>query len=198
MSITAADILGFVNAKLNRSETSIDNQLVDAVQDLSTRGDFLKASSAISAVDGTEAYTEPDRIRSIDTIKVVDSDGEEQDPLDPLTLGELRRKAAYDATEGVPAHYARFNGQIYLYPTPDESYDLTVFYYAYHAATTTVAFEDRFRAALTVKVVAEVARGLEMYDQARYWLEVYAVEVAKLTEDSDQPDAAAVVNYSDI
>lgn len=198
MSITAADILAMVNSRLSRSETSIDTELVDALQDLSVRGDFIESTVAVYPVDGDEAVAAPSRIRSIESIECVDSDGNFCDPLEPITMAELTRKVGYDSTEGTPLYYARFGSNLFLYPICDDSYVLTVYYYSYHAASTTVEFDDRFREAIACKVTAEVARGLEMYVDADKWMAQYAIEVAKLQGDNEQPDAAAVCVYTDI
>ena len=194
MAFTSASILTMVNARLNRLETDIDDKLIDTLQNLASRGDFIESTATVSAVDGTQSYTEPSRIKTVESIKVSD----DELPLEKITMQELQRRYAIDSSEGVPVAYARHGGNLFVFPTPDDSYTLTVYYFAFHAASTTIEFEDRFREAVAARVTAMVARGLEMFDRANYWFEKYNEEVALLRYNADEDSPPAVTHYTDI
>ena len=135
MSISKSNILTFVNDQLNRSETDIDNQIKSVINDLRFLNILEAQDTDQTLSDGSTYFDEPSDFKS--PISIVLNDGSvDLAPLLPMPGGYKGYKDAMDnftsGNESKPQYYARFNGKIYVYPTADQSYTITLDYYKKH------------------------------------------------------------------
>ena len=136
MSIDKSDILTFVNDQLSRTETDIDSQIESVIGDLRFLS-LLEAQDTTKALaDGSKYFAEPTGFKS--PISIVLNDGSvDLAPLLPMPGGYKGYCEAMDnvvtGDESTPRYYARFNGNIYVYPTSDQAYTITVDFYKKHA-----------------------------------------------------------------
>jgi len=148
MAITKAAILTFVNDQLSRSETDIDNQILSVINDLRFLSILEAQSTDLTLSDGSEYFAEPSDFK--DPISITLNDGSNDlAPLLPFPGGykgymdEMRGPAS--GCESTPLYYARFNGNIYVYPTADQAYTITLDYYKKHDLDADdIEFDDDF------------------------------------------------------
>ena len=148
MAITKADILIFVNDQLSRSETDIDNQIKSVIIDLRFLSILEAQSTDLTLSDGSKNFDQPSYFK--DPISITLNDGSNDlAPLLPFPGGykgymdEMRGPAS--GSESTPRYYARFNGNIYVYPTADQAYTITLDYYKKHDLDADdIEFDDDF------------------------------------------------------
>jgi len=175
-SITAAAILAIVNSWLERSETSIDDELQEVLADMSKRDNFIKASTTITASDSTASTDAPSLMK------------------EPIALyisaGNFLTKITYDEymefiedqssiPESEPQEYALVDTTFYWKDVPDTDYTVVIDYYKYHADSTTVEFPVRFRSTIEYGVAAAVASKYEMDKQYVKYNALYENEIYK-------------------
>lgn len=146
MAITKANILSFVNGALARSETDIDGQINSVINDLRFLNLLEAQDTSLSLSDGSTYFEEPSDFKS--PISIVLNDGSNDlAPLLPMPGGYKGYKLAMEefttGDESQPEYYSRFNGKIYVYPTADQAYTITLDYYKKHALTPdSISFGD--------------------------------------------------------
>ncbi len=180
MSITAAEVLTFLNAKLIRTETTADIQEVlrDALQRLARDGDFLQGTATGTVSDGDTALDYPTDYKSkIDLWVYLSSDTE------PKPLGKMEEGQRPGLSEGQPSVCNEFNGQFLFNYEANQDYLYALDYYKYHARSSTIEFGDEFRQAvyyLTTGLFAAGKSGLG--DEEVRWLGMYEGELEKLKD----------------
>ena len=143
-----ADILTFVNDQLSRSETDIDSQIKSVINDLRFLNLLEAQDTTKTLADGSKYFAEPTGFKS--PISIVLNDGSvDLAPLLPMPGGYKGYCEAMDdvvtGDESTPRFYARFNGNIYVFPTSDQAYTITVDFYKKHALDPdTIEFGDDF------------------------------------------------------
>ncbi len=178
MTITAAQILAKVNNNLNRNETDIDNQIKEILQDLAMRGDFLQNNYSITATDSTASTEAPSLMKREISVRIANGEY-----ITPITYRQyqLNIENLESLTEGEPTNYAFFMDYFYWWPIPDTGYAVSVDCYVFHAESTTVAFDDRFRAAIYAGATMAVARDLKgLEEQQKRYHDDYEHEIAIL------------------
>ena len=133
--IEKSDILTFVNDQMSRSETDIDNQIKSVINDLRFLNILEAQSTDLTLSDGSKYFVQPAGFK--DPISIVLNDGSNDlEPLLPMPGGykgymdEMR--CAGSGNESTPRFYARFNGNIYVFPTAGQAYTITLDYYKKH------------------------------------------------------------------
>jgi len=180
MSILKASILSFINSKLERSETDIDEEIITIANDLSNRNMLVGADTSQSLVAGGTTLDYPTRFK--EAIAITLNDGSKWlAPLRKLPGGMQRyRELVADNNTGdrdEPEYYAEFNSKLYLWPTADGAYTSNIEFYKYHAQSAdTIEFGDEFTNCFNFGATFEVSRnfGLERY--MNIWGLAYAEE----------------------
>jgi len=184
MSIDKDDILTFVNAMLNRSETDIDSQIISVIGDLRFLNLLEAQDTDCTLSDGSKYFEEPTGFKS--PISIVLNDGSvDLAPLLPMPGGYKGYCEAMDSVvtgdESRPKYYARFKGKIYVFPTSDQAYTITLDFYKKHALDAdTIEFDDDCTSCLNFG--AAYYTGLK-YGLSRYiatWQGPYANQIQTL------------------
>jgi len=128
MSILKADILSEVNRRCNRNLSTIDYELRAILVDYSLDIETYCIEAYCSTVAGIASYdllAFPEAFRTVDAVKVDDNE-----PLQRIrTFAEYQALIADEtsADRDEPEAYIVYNNMIYLHPTPDAVYTLTLF-----------------------------------------------------------------------
>ena len=171
MSILKAEVLTVVNERLGRAETSIDTELLSALYDISTRGNFILVTSDQTLTVGDEDYNFPTGMKQLLNCYItVGKDGKRTEPLTKMPwAGYL----TYRADEGTsdrdePEYYAIHNEIIYPYPVPDATYTLRMYYAIYHPNTVaTISFGEPFRESVYQMTMVKVCEKFQLWDDAK-------------------------------
>ena len=169
MTISKAEILAHLNKELNRTETDIDECILEALKDLSLQDDFLWIEATVPTIIGRPHYSEPLDFKSLLTIKT-----EDNRPLGKLSWAEyqimIRNQTSNDYSK--PDRFTRHGGYWYAYPTPDAVYTMRLFYCAYILesensikAVNKILFKDIYRDAIYAKTKAVYCRSLGWTDR---------------------------------
>ena len=194
MSILKADILTFVNAKLNRAETDIDTEIQTVLNDLSD--EYLLTSSDLSQslAGGSTYLVYPTNFKEIIALVLSDS-VQSYIPLKPQSYAEYLEAMTYNASTGKPEYYSEYDGKFYMYPAPnaaDTAYTAKIEYYRYHPQdVATILFRDEFKNAINFGVTAEVAASKKLVDYISLWGQRYEIEKNK--RSSNVPKRAYIV-----
>jgi len=181
MTILKEEILDHLNKELHRTETDIDEYILEALKDLALRDDFLWVEATVSMIVGRLYYSEPLDFKHQLTIKIDDNS-----PLPKISWLEyqilIRNQTSADYDE--PNRYTRHGGFWYPYPTPDEIYTATLFYNASVLesedevnAVDDIKFKDRYRRALNTLTKAFYCRSKEMKDASVDYLVEFKMDI---------------------
>lgn len=180
MSITASEILSFVNNVLLRTEDDIDLQLQSVLDDLS-QGPYLAAvDTDQTLVDDDESLDLPDNYYSM--VSVVLHDGTSW--LRPLKAFPGGYKAYRDQRGDVmsimvshPEWYTVWQGEIWLWPIPGQSYTSRIDFWKVHDQdVATIEFDEEFRRAINFGTTFEIAMKFKLPDAIQLWGPRYANE----------------------
>jgi len=172
LAILKAEILAHLNNELNRTETSIDEHILEAMKDLSLQDKFIWIETQVPTIVGRAYYSMPLDYKKLMTIKIDDNK-----PLEKITWKEYQKaiadKTSADYSE--PRCFAIHGGFWYGYPTPDAEYTATLYYNAFvlesEGGTNAVDsidtyFADIYRNAINCKTKAQYCRSKGMKDTA--------------------------------
>ena len=208
-SISAADILTYVNDRLGMELSDIDTYLEDVLEPLSKRGPFIPEEADIAFTDGTATvacptdYLFPQVLHLESDTILNEGEADEEtihhyyEPMERISIQDYNYAIRNETSipEGTPTEYAIWDNTIYPYPVPDGSYTGKFKYFKRHARSTTISFPVRFRNAIQKGVTAEVAKKYELWAIAdRYTLE-FEREVAELRGIHEGP---GFVKHNDI
>jgi len=146
MSLSKAAILVEVNNRTGRSETDIDSILKAVLLDLTIDFPFLKGEFYRSTIAGTPDYGVGDTIRNVELVKIDD-----KDPLIKINTWEEYQQLIAEETEAdrdEPTRYIIHDRILYLWPTPDAIYTLTIFGSYIERNVDTIDLEDNFEEVL--------------------------------------------------
>ena len=169
MTILKSEILAHLNKELDRTETDIDECILETLKDLSLQDNFLWVEATVPTVIGKAHYSEPLDFKSLLTIKTGDNR-----PLGKLLWAEyqimIRGQTSNDY--GEPDRFTRHGGYWYAYPTPDAVYTMKLFYCAYILESENsikvvndIRFKDIYRDAIYAKTKAVYCRSLGWTDR---------------------------------
>lgn len=186
MAIDKAEILTFVNVKLHVTETDIDTEIQEVLDDLSEEN-LLTATtgegSIAAATDlaaGSTTIAQPDLYKQLVDITLNDGSVERR-PLVALPGGivDLRRLIGQSASQGRPEWYVEFNNLFYIYPISNGVYTPTIEFYKFHAGADDesgpddIEFGDEFTRVLKYGTAFNVAVRKRMGEQMTIWGQRY-------------------------
>lgn len=201
MAILKADILSEVNKRCERAETDIDSILKAVLRDLTITFPFLHVEAETSTQAGKANYNLedfPENIRKVDIVKI--DDGEPLDEIrtftDYQTLIAEETSADYDE----PTSFIVYRDVLYLWPTPDDVYTLTVFASVLEDDVDDIDLPDRFEEAIIegccFKLYESLGEGNT--EAAKVHLGLYTDAVNKLRSLEIEKSNAKSVVYNDI
>ena len=199
LSVVATRLEGYVQAEVTwwaeQATWPVPKPVEGKVPGPSRRGSlydwtFLRTSQSISATDGLAYYSLPAAFRRPRRLHLSIAGAEPLELLD-LDMAQLRY---YDAAEGQPLSYAiaySENGTtapvVWLFPTPEQSYTLTMFYtkaMTALAATESNIFTVRWPQGIKHGAVARAIGDLKQFADAQEFLErKYELLDAAIRED---------------
>lgn len=169
MAITKAEILTHLNSELNRTETDIDEHILEALKDLSLQDEFLWIEATVPTIIGRPYYSLPLDYKKKLSIKIDD-----ENSLSLIDWGEYQVLIANEtsADRDMPNRFCIHGGFWYGYPTADAIYTTTIYYNAFileSGAVDDIAFKDIFRNAINAKTKAQYCRSLGWIDRAKVY-----------------------------
>ena len=170
MAILKATILTKVNQITSRAETDIDAEIIESLIEISRRTGCLKTRLDSTIADTTLGYfTKPTDLigEMIDALYV-------EERYDSITLAELLNKTH--------SGYVVYGTRIYYYPIPPSTSAYSLYYRKVHASTAdTIELPDEYYPALYHYVASKVYEKYEINDQQKNQLDLYEIELAKVT-----------------
>ena len=216
MTITKAELIAVVNDTLNRGYatdgTTLDSKITSVLKDVSQRGNFLQDEFLRATVEDRDFYSLPDDFKDLLFVGMKSSDNVTiYKPLIYERFEMYKRNIYYDSTTGTPTRYTWMSGYMYPRPIPDDIYNMYWWYSYYHPETVTVdvlgvptdykacdhiLFGDIFRKAIEMRLLYEVAEGLNLDSDAKKYNALYLLdEIPKLK--SDVKEHANISAYRD-
>lgn len=215
--MTGAEFLAYVKRFLKRTDkdTEIYEATADVIADIRIQlktEDYKEESTAIGITSLGE-YRIPvpnDFGHLIGDITLVDDSSGFTVSLKKISkqfyddlYGDRLHSSLSNVYEGVPVHFCIYANQIFLGPVPDSvSYKYKINYTtenneAIDDNTDPVPFSEKYRSMLRAGVLADVYSGLEFFDEANYWRQLYVDGMLKLKnlEDNNISDTQGVVYH---
>ena len=187
MAIEKDNILAFVNRVLGRTETNIDIEIQEVLDDLSEEGLLVAQLDTVTIAAGDKSWAYPTLFKSL--VAVVFNDGSfDGDPLQKIRRGyqgylELMRQHTA-GLRGRPRHYAEFNKQFFPYPVPQQTYTVKQSYRKFHAKDVDdIEFGDEFQNAIYYGATWFVATNKGLTRYMNIWEPKYLTERHKRTLD---------------
>lgn len=173
MSIAVSDILARVNQITGRELTTVNEQLLEACNDIALRTGSLKASASGTIAANTNSATAPTDMLADTAVEAFYLDD------------EILSAISYDEyLEGRIRGYCIYNGTIYVKPSSNEARTYTLNYLKKHAAIgANLEFPDTFKPAILRLTTALVYEDYEMNERAMYQRQLYEAEMVKLPLD---------------
>ena len=123
--MTYAELTSAITSWLHRSDlTAQIDTFIDLTEAAITRGLRTLEMETTTTVSAAASIALPTGFLEMRSIKL---DVNPEHPLDYVP--PYTRAALSDGASGVPAYYTIYNNLIYLLPTPDSSYNVTISYY---------------------------------------------------------------------
>ena len=169
--ITKAEILAHLNGELNRTETDIDEHILEALKDLSLQDEFLWVQAEVETIIGRPYHSLPLDYKRKLSIKIDD-----ENSMGLIDWGEYQVLIANEtsADRDMPDRFCIHGGFWYGYPTPDAVYTATIYYNAFVLeseggvnAVDDITFKDIYRNAIYAKTKAQYCRSLGWIDRAK-------------------------------
>jgi len=204
MAISKDNILSEVNSRTGRAESSIDNLIKAILLDLTIDFPFLKrevytgtvAGQADYAIDEFTGDNITEYFRTVLFGKIDDNE-----PLIEFANFEAYQEAIADETQAdwdEPEYFIIYDGVLYLYPTPDDSYTVTLFVTSVLNDPDNIILPDMFEEAIIEGCCFKLyeAKGQANNPAAKVHLSLYQDMVRKLKRLHNFP--INQVTYNDI
>jgi len=167
MSLTKSNILTYVNDKLNRSETDIDDEIQEILDELADEDLLIATDESQSLESGDTSLDYPTNYKQLVVLTLNDGTYD-SDPLERVSHKEYREwmKNGNSSDYSEPEYYSEFDGKFWLYPVPDGDYTAKIEHYKYHPAVADgILFGDEFKTCINAGAVWSVAtaKGLSRY-----------------------------------
>ncbi|HUV85033.1 MAG TPA: hypothetical protein VMV86_04940 [Methanosarcinales archaeon] len=188
MTISKAELIAVVNSTLNRgyntAGTVLDEKITSALKDLSTRGDFLQDEFKRVTAEDRDYYSLPDNFKNLLFCGLKSSDDATiYKPLVFERFAMYKRNIYYSSTTGTPTRYTWMSGYMYPRPIPDDIYNMYWWYSYIHPETIdevkacdSILFADRYRKAIELRLLYEVAEGLNLDSDAKKYNALYLLD----------------------
>jgi len=204
MTILKAELIAVVNETLKRKYavdgTDLDGKITSTLKDLSKRGNFLTEESTVKTIENRAYYSMPDHYKDRLLIMIDD-----YYPLGWETFKNYQdERSAIPNETGYPQVFCKMNKFYYLRPTPDTAdYTIRQFFACYHPeiiivdeeevkACDHILFNDIYRKAIEMRLIWEVAIGLERYKTAAEYMAYYVKdEIPSLLDNLDEDPVIA-------
>ena len=161
MALTKTDIFLIVQKRLGplaQQVTDIDVELLETLNDLSSRHNFIITSATADSVDGVHTVAAPGGCRYILLAAVDEGDYLERGSLEDY---EKSIEDTDSPTEGEPNKYHQIGELIYLYdPIPDDAYTVRFWYAERDDAVASIQLAERFREAIIYGVLYRLCNGV--------------------------------------
>lgn len=201
--MTGSAFYTYVLAILKRDdkETETYQAMTDVIRDMRLRfkpEDFKTISTAltIGTIGNYSVALPSDFSRLIGDVMVKETVADrDYPPLNKLSIDEYNEKyssrfntAVGNRLTGSPLDYCVFNGNLLIGPPVDlTTYEFRIAYSQEDEAevtsvTTSVPFTDRYRKTVRYGVLKEVYLGLENYQEADIWSNLYEADLAKIAD----------------
>ena len=192
MSIIKAEVLSIINSRLNRTETSIDEELRSVLYDISTRGNLLNREATRNTEAEVRYYSVPANFKDMTELKI-----DNNEPLDRISYKQFLIVTADDTSQGEPEQYAIQNNFIWLDPNPNKVYVMTMFYSIFHPNNVDIIeFPERFRECIYEGVLAKVCEKYEDGTGLSNHTALYETEINKRLDALDDP--MRFIQYHDL
>ncbi|HPV97924.1 MAG TPA: hypothetical protein PLZ78_08870 [Spirochaetota bacterium] len=161
MSILKANILTEVNRRCNRNLSNVNYEIRAVLIDYSLVSETVCTEATTNVVAGTASYdllTFPEPFRTADAVKIDDND-----PLVRIrTMAEYQALIADEtsADRDEPEAYLIYNNMIYLHPTPDTTYTMTIYASSIQMDEDSILLPDHMEEMLIEGVCYKVYEGL--------------------------------------
>lgn len=184
MTILKADILTFVNNRLQENLTDIDDEILTALDDLASFNLLTADTSTVAAVSGDKSIAVPSDFKMLITITPIDGSGNRLRPLIAFEGGfEAYNRALTtpgDTIRDIPTSYVKKGNKFFLYPTLSGSFTFEIDYYKYHPESlATIQFGDSFRTAIKYGATYYTALFRNKVTYINLWEPRYGVERQK-------------------
>ena len=187
MAITKATILSYVNSKLHLSETDIDQEIQEVLDELSEQNLLTREidNSTIPATTdlaaGDREIAKPDLYKQLVAITLTDSSGQELRPLVGIPGGqaEYRRIIRLSPSQGKPEWYSEYHNKFFIYPESNGVYEVKMEFYKFHAGAEDnsgaddIEFGNEFSLVLKCGACLHVATRRRMQEQMVIWGQKY-------------------------
>ena len=198
--IEKAELIAVVNKNLHRGYavdgTALDEEITSALKDLSQQGNFLQDEFKRPTIENRDYYSLPDDFKDLLFVGMKSSDDLTiYKPLIYERFEMYQRNIYYSSTPGTPTRYTWQSGYMYPRPIPDDVYNMYWWYSYYHPeslivdevtykACDYILFGDIYRKAIELRLLYEVAEGLNLDKDAAKYNTLYLMdEIPKLKAD---------------
>lgn len=196
MPISKASILAEVNSRTARLETNIDSLLKAVLLDLTIDFPFLKGEFTASTIKGQPDYTLSNIQRIVTVVKI-----DNNRPLNEINTWEEYQALIAEETESnwnTPDRFIVNNRVLYLYPTPNDTYTLTIFSSCIEKDVDSIELDDNFEEVINsgCEFMLYRSKGLGSTPAAVLALQLY--EKLKESLKKIYTESAQRVDYQDI
>ncbi len=183
MAVTKANILAFVNSKLHVSETDIDAEIQEVLDELSDENLLTAKLEVSDLAAGTTTIAFPTLYKMLVAITLNDGSRDLR-PLVAIPGGqvEYRRLIRLSPSQGTPEWYSEFGQEFVIYPTSNGVYTPTIEYFKFHAGSEddtgadAIEFGNDFTRVLKSGACFNVATRRRMQEQMIIWGQKYQVD----------------------
>ena len=192
MTILKAELIDVVNENLHRkyatNGTVLDEKITSALVDVSKRGNFLQDEFKRETIENRDYYSLPDNFKDLLFVGMKSSDDAIiYQPLVYERFAMYKRNIYYSSTPGTPTRYTWQSGYLYPRPIPDVIYNMYWWYAFYHPeiivideanvkACDNILFDDIYRKAIELRLLYEVAEGLNLDADAKKYNALYLLD----------------------
>jgi hypothetical protein len=217
--MTGSEFLTYVKRVFARTDkdTEIYEATTDVISDIriQIKSEEYKEEAYVAGINTIGEYRlalPSDFGHLIGLITLVDNNGNYVSTLNKLSkqsydnkYGDRLYSDVSNVLTGVPEDFCIYAKQIYLGPVPDDtSYKYYLNYTTedfkeIEAATDPVPFTDKYRNVLRAGVLAELYLGLDAFEDAAYWRQIFNSGVLKIkSNDDDNITSMSNIQYSGI
>lgn len=189
--VSNTEVLGVVNQRLNRQETSVDRELRAALKRITGALDCLQEVEEVTLPVGQQHINLPADFKRLTAVEVA---GRELAPMERAEALEY----AFDGAQGMPGLYSIWKDRMDFDAAPRADTPVRLSFITYHPGdVAAILLGDEFREAVYALTASNVAANLGGLDGlADFWLGRYHQEMSVLARNERVPVAS--VRYRDL